>query len=373
VGFYAYFLYKSKASGAGNFLCKGALFLSVITALCVPFIHFMAIPVSMALLMHMIIYARKALREIALPLSVMAAIFFSAHASYIGMLVSTIRDLQPHDHARAFDFWKGWVSPLLGGHLLAGGGLNYFFGDNWLPHSPVFSMLEGITYVAYPLTFAGMVVACKNVWSDRKMFGAMGAAKVPCNVRAHLSLIALVSLALQSVVCGVTRSYYFPHYHNGIFIIHIIFAWLALDWVLLKKLRKVIVPAYGISMAAIVVIVMVLVHERSGTRDGIDYYGATIGNQLDIARKMGKDRNRANCTVAQFTDFPDYWVFERICLKDDAGRLNGPVTIEYANSDSLSGLVRVRSGDRIDNPMAIEAAEVDSVLGLFRVGRPGSK
>jgi len=132
----------------------------------------------------------------------------------------------------------------------------------------------------------------------------------------------------------------------------------------------VIIPAYGISMATILIIVIALVHERSGTRDGINYYGATIGNQLDIARKMGReDRNFSIGTVEQFIDFPEYCVFQRICLKNDADRINGPVTIEYANDDTRSGLVRVRSAGKTDYPIPIEYAKDDSLMGFIRIRR----
>lgn len=317
------------------------LLLAFAIAIIMPFVHFMSLAFSFTLLLHMCIYARKHLRKILLPAVVISGILLYNLTPYFNILLNSIRNLKPQDVVATSEFWKGWVFPLFGGRLLSAGGLNYFFGNNWLPGNPIYLILEGITYFGYLLVLIGIFIAGKIVWQKRKMFVISKSEQIPFETQSHLSLIALVSLIFQILICGISRSYFHPHYHNGIWITHAILAWIATDQIIKMKWGKIFVSTYGISLATILLIIITLVHQRNGTRGF--YYGPTIGNQWEITRKIGLSaRTDVKCTVQNFIYFPSILALHRICLKDDADRMKGPLIIEYAKKDPLSGLVRIR-------------------------------
>ena len=311
---------SSFVPGNSLFLTNMTLILAFAIAIILPFVHFMCIALSFTLLLHMCVYARKFLRKILLPATLILGLLLFNLTPYFNSLFNSIKNLKPQEVAATSEFWKGWVFPLFGGRLLSGGGLNYFFGDNWLPANPIYLLFEGITYLPYFFVFIGIFIAGRNVWQKRKIFIKAKLEQAPFDTQMHLSLIALVSLMLQILVCGVSRSYYHPHYHNGIWITHVILAWIAIEQVIRMKWGKVFVSIYGISLATILLIVVLLVHNRSGTR-GI-YYGPTIGNQWEITRKIGLNaRNDVICTVPNFVYFPSILALHRICLKNDSERM----------------------------------------------------
>ena len=51
-------------------------------------------------------------------------------------------------------------------------------------------------------------------------------------------MISLVSFVLQIIVGRVSHAFFHTHYNNGIWIIHIYFAWLAIDRIILMKWGK---------------------------------------------------------------------------------------------------------------------------------------
>jgi hypothetical protein len=104
-----------------------------------------------------------------------------------------------------------------------------------------------------------------------------------------------------------------------------------------------LISIYGVSCVAIVAVIAVLVHERGGTRDF--YYGPTINNQLEIIRDIGfNERSDLSCSVKNFIYAPSLSVLRVICINGKPGRKQGPLIIEFANDDKLSGFVRTRSG-----------------------------
>jgi hypothetical protein len=333
----------SKRSNCPNFLYKLFFLLSFTAVLILPFIHFMAIPLSLTLFLHMSMYGyiRKFLPKVLLPIILILGFFIISHLPYFHLLLANIKNFELNATDGAHDSWKGWLFPILGGKLLSGRGLNYFFGNHWLPNHPVYLIMQRISYIGYVLVFLGIFIAGKNVWDKRMMFKKAILEKVLFDIRIHLSLIALISIILQIIVCGVSHSYHHPHYYNGIWIVHVIFAWLAVEQIVRKKWGKLIISMYGVSLIAILLTVIILVHQRSGARGF--YYGPTIGNQLEITRKIGfNKRNDLNFTVENFKEFPSLKALRLICLKNDTDKMNGPLIIEYANADERYGLVQIR-------------------------------
>ena len=336
LGFYVFSL-KLQKEGKNTTAFYLILLLAIATTLILPFIHFMAIPLTLALLLHMTLYLRKVLYKLLIPTIALLLIVFYLHASYLEILIVSLKNLHPNVSVSPSGWWQGWIFPFLGGRMLSGAQLSYFFGRDWLPDNFVFIILTYISYIAYIMVFGGIYRAGYFVW--KQIIFPDKSRNKAIDVQTHLALIALISFVLQIIVGGVSHAFFHPHYYNGMWIIYVYFAWLAVDRIIFMKWGKLTVFVYGISLATILCVVIILAHQRHGGRRW-----ATIENQLEIARKLGNQpRTDVNCKVGYLSKYPSLNALQIICVKDNRERINGPVVIEYATKDRRSGLVRIKS------------------------------
>lgn len=335
IGSYAYYL-SCKSSKA--LLCAFAM------ALLMPFIHFMAIPLSVVILMHMGLFTWKQTWKVRTCAVLIVSVILIFHMGYFNYLLFGPDSFRFHTVNKSADYLKGWIFPWLGGRVLSGWGMEYFFGTKYLPHHPAFLVLKSISCMAYLFVFSGMYFAGKMAWKNRKLillkFRKTDSADV--DAITHISLIGLTALLLNTLLCGISNSFFHPHYYNSLWIIYLFFAWLSIDKIVMRKWGIPVVSIYGMSCMAVVVILVMMVHERGGTR-GL-HYGPTINNQLEIARDIGsKSRKDLIFTVYNLARIPSVHILRKICLKnDDPGRKQGTLIIEFANDDELSGFVQTR-------------------------------
>ena len=87
LGSYAWFLSRNS---------RAALFLSFTAAVSLPLIHFMALPLSVILLCHMIIFSRKALWSLRFYLVGFVMLVLVSHWSYFNTLLHDINRFKPH-------------------------------------------------------------------------------------------------------------------------------------------------------------------------------------------------------------------------------------------------------------------------------------
>jgi len=321
-----------------------ALVVSVGLALVLPCIHLMSLALAAAILGHMFLFSRAELWRSRWFIGGVVCCILGAQARYLASLVWAVADFAPHS-AGAQNEWGGWLFPLLGGRLLSGGGLDYFFGPGWLPRSLAYRLAVAISLIAYPAVLLGIVFAARQVWQKRGEFlppkaGAQRSASP--DARLHVSAICLVALALQIPVCGLSSTFFHPHYHNGLWIASVMFAWLAVDAAVKKWWGMVLVAADATALVVVLLTSILLVHQRGGTR-GIRY-GPTIADQHKIAIALGTEsREDISCTVSNFLRFPSLRALRALAVPDNSGRLPGPLVIEFGSDDPRSGRVRVRS------------------------------
>ena len=95
-----------------------------------------------------------------------------------------------------------------------------------------------------------------------------------------------------------------------------------LDRLAKKRLGKAVISAYGLALAAILVTIVVLAHQRGGTR-GMQY-GPTIGNQFIIANEAGADnRDDVQCGLANPVNCASIYALTVTSVKDNTNRIPG--------------------------------------------------
>jgi hypothetical protein len=325
---------------------KVFLLLAVVSTSVLPLIHFMALPLVMALALHMALFARRELFQWRLILLAYFSCFVIFHANYFGFLYTGLGHLQPHTITlnSTINFLRGWLFPLGGGRLLSGWGLDYFFGKDFFPHHAGFSVMQLVSCLGFVLVLFGVYLATKKLFENRFLFPLkefFSGYTLPVDIRTHFAFIIVVSLCFQILECGISHSYFYPHYHNGLWIVDVLAAWFAVDRLVKMKWGVWMVSIYGASLVYILLSIMAIVHDRGGTRGR--HYGPTIGNQLEVVRALGKQNTRypVFCIVENFMKYPSIAALRTLCLKDTSSQQRDSLCIDYVSNDARSGRVRV--------------------------------
>lgn len=231
---------------------------------------------------------------------------------------------------------QGWLFPLSGGRLLSARELEYFYGPGPVSGT-VMAMAAAASWLAYALVVGGIAVAAWYV--------ADAARTKQWKPRAHLSVIALGSLACQAAIAGVSARVDHPHYHNGTWISFVLLAWFAVDALVTRTARGrwIGVAATGLLAASLVTSVGVLaarLHRTGGTRET---YGPTIANQQRVARQLAlySPRSPVRFEVSHYRRFPHTLELLR---QLNAGTIEGPereLEIRYASDDPASGVIEL--------------------------------
>jgi hypothetical protein len=337
LGCYAYF-YLNRL--------KVFLFIAIISISILPVIHFMALPLVLAIALHMALFARHELYQMRFILSAYFSCFLITHARYFGFLFTGFEHFQSHviTGNSTINFWRGWLFPLGGGRLLSGWGLDYFFGKEFFPRNPVLPVIQLISCLGFALVLFGVFLTVRKLFKKR-LFSPLDKflPRYPetIDIRYHFSFIIIVSFVLQIFECGISHSYFYPHYHNGLWIIDVLAAWIAVDRLIKIKWGAWMVSIYGISLVCLLVSIIVIVHARGGTRGR--HYGPTIGNQLEVVHALGKQNTRypVFCTVENFMKYPSIAALRTLCLTDSSCQQRDSLCIDYASNDTCSGRVRV--------------------------------
>ncbi|HZK79966.1 MAG TPA: hypothetical protein VFC46_02845 [Humisphaera sp.] len=121
-------------------------------------------------------------------------------------------------------------------------------------------------------------------------------------VRKTLMGIALTCLGLQMLLVGILRAPPWPHYGFGMFPIHVLFAWLAIDMLCRARLGLPIVAAFGLSLACITFGSAWQLHRFGWERGRLS---PTLANQIEVAEAL--DRYPPSAIV--WTNVPMYQAY----------------------------------------------------------------
>lgn len=316
-----------------------AIVLAALLSMLLPLIHFMALPLSLALLSHMLLFMRKDLWRARWSLLIGGLLLGATHLSYFSLLVNHIKHFEPH--RRSSFISEGWAFPLFGGKIFSGWNLEYFFGPQWLPDSWFFRLPEMLTMLSYASVWFGIFLATKSTVENPLRSDLPKPLLGPEAPLKHLLLVAVMALSLQMIVCGLSSSSHHPHYYNGLWAVYAVFAWIAIDRLTKRRSGVLGVAIYSTSLVSVLISLSILIHHRSGTRG--EGYGPTIGNQLQIANLLGREeRSDVNQRVENFKRYPSLKTLQKISASSSREAL-GPCVVEYDSNAPLSARVILRT------------------------------
>jgi hypothetical protein len=320
-----YAAYLASSSSVG-------LRVSVAAMLSLPLVHLMGIALLIPLAAHMLIVRPRALWAHRYSLAAIGAAALWLAWPYWTYLAGP-RPATP-DAGRAI---AGWLLPLASGRLLSARGLDYFYGPGPVS-GPLFGIAGALSSIGYALVWCGIVIAVALM--------VRASRHREWTARTHIAAIAVVSLACQAVIHGVTAKFEHPHYHNGAWISVALLAWLAVD-----LLARGPGPARWLAHAATAVLATSLLiavgalavglHRTQGTRD---VYGPTLANQQRVARALARFSSDSDVQVhvAMWQRFPHTLAILR--------ELNAParvrptrrtLEVRYASRDPASGAIEL--------------------------------
>jgi hypothetical protein len=268
---------------------------TVLLLTAMPFVHLMSLPLVAAISMHLLLFGRTELRRQSPSLLVVVL-------GVLGLTFPYWRNVPRGPSFPRWDaaWWEGWLYPLAGGRLLSATGLDYFFTQSWLNGADAnwrvaFRCAVLTSATAFLLTWCGMGVALARLAQRRFRDWT------PLD---HLSVVALASFSIQTVVDGIAGIGRDPHYYHGTWIVYVLFAWLAVDALRRWRLAAPAAAVLGMALLSAVALLATRIHSQGGT-PGLSY-GSTIARQVELARQLASlpPDSAVSSDVEQFAAFP---------------------------------------------------------------------
>jgi hypothetical protein len=185
----------------------------------------------------------------------------------------------------------GWLFPLLGGRVFSGWGIDYFFGERWWSSADWPRALGQLVRCAGLLSASAIAL----VWIGAALtVSRLRRATRPYDANFHLDFIALASILVYWLLCGIAEIKEHPHYYSGLWIAYFYLLWSALSAPLqrptIARIAQRFAAAgaclYGASLAVLTTFLVVSLHHSGGNR--YIHYGSTLHNQIDIARALSR-------------------------------------------------------------------------------------
>jgi uncharacterized membrane protein YuzA (DUF378 family) len=298
--------------------------------LTIPLVHLMGIALVAPLAAHMLVVRGRALWTHKYSVGAIAAIMLVLARSYWIYLVT------PHPPSPGGSSAAGWLFPLVGARLLSATGLEYFYGPGPVG-GVVIRTAAVVSCLAYALVWGGIGIALYYI-----VRAVRGRVWSP---RAHVAAILIGTLALQSVIDGVSAKYQHPHYQNATWISFVLLAWLAVDAAERRRTtRWAATTGTGLlagSLLASVAALMVGLHRSSGTRE---VYGATLASQQRVARALANyaPASDVQCHVIMWERFPHTLaILRQLNPGRRADRPQRTLEVRYVSEDPSSGAIEL--------------------------------
>lgn len=273
------------------------LCLTLLCCILLPLVHLTAVAMVLPVGLHLLAFHRRQLWRWKWSLGAIALLCIYAFWPYLGFFLTHTQADVPRDRSP----WLGWLFPLLGGHYLTLGVAGTMPGDGWQNHAPkVFQSLvaiaQWIARVALAAVWLGMALAVPRAWR---------AIRRPedANPTQHLCLIALAVWICQTLLDGVERLYFSPHYYVATWLAYAFFAWIAVDWLLRRSAEsrlivQCLVGIYSGSLLLGILIIAVTIARNAGAAGG--YYGTTLANQIEAVKQIRRFSDHSDINI-QFT------------------------------------------------------------------------
>ena len=270
------------ASGV-SFLVRGrswTLLLALGCCVAMVLTHLMALAFVVPLTLYLLLRARSRLRELWWQLGLLGGAAVAISFPYLSFLRRSVSG-----EGGTPPVPGGWLFPLLGGRILSAQRIEDIFGADWLAHdTSAWGRLAGfagaVSLLAFALVWVGIVVAALT--ARRGLQGPIDDAR---RVRGEAALLALLMVLGQAVLDGLTAKSGFTHYFNATWIAYALLAWLAVDALRVPRLRAVVTAVLAASTLTVSLYLLVRIHHGGPSRLP---YGATLANQLEVARELNR-------------------------------------------------------------------------------------
>jgi hypothetical protein len=311
------------------------LILTLALCTCLLLVHLMSLALIIPIGLHLLIVrGRHLLRhKWALSLTLLASVLSAwPYLQYLLAHGATGNGI-------AVNSWRAWVFPTAGAWHLSGLRLDRYLGPLWMAADTSWTgtlaqLAQYASLVAFPLSWAGMLLAIRSI-REAYRTGTNTA-------RTHALTLACGVLATQFLLSGLTGKYGPPHYFNATWVAYTLFTWLALDTFVRRYRYAAVVPVlHAASLLTLTVYAAVRVHYEGPSREG---YGATLSNQLDVARRLSaypRD-SELHVAVTHYELFPQALRAVRAVLPPQpATRARTELLLTYETSHPLDGRIKL--------------------------------
>ena len=279
-------------ASAVSFLARGrawTLLLSLACCMAMMLTHLMAMAFVIPVTAFLLFRARNELRRLFWRLALLAAAGAAVAFPYLGALRRSASS-----EGAAVGGLADWLFPFLGGRVLSAQRIEDIFGATWMAHDTSFwaklvTVATAVSLLAIPLVWAGMGVAAATAWREFRSPAEAGTSRP----RTDAALLALLIVAGQVLLDGLTAKSGFTHYFNATWIAFAFLAWLAVDALPARLLGAVVAGVLAASTLTVVLYLLVRIHHTGPARIP---YGATLANQIQVARELNR---RAPGTTVQ--------------------------------------------------------------------------
>jgi hypothetical protein len=316
---YAAFLAKPQA---------GPLRLVFLLCILLPLVHLMAVAIVLPVVLHACLLYRRDLWRWKWGLGLIGVVCLYLFRPYLTYVVQNGMSSK----LSADSAFKGWMFPLFGGQYLTLGVAGIQPGDGWQDFAPrhlreLVAVARWVARLALPAVWLGMVLALKR---------ATGAVWRSANasVSQHLCVIALATWIAQTILDGVERLFFSPHYYAATWIVYVFFAWIAAD-VLLRKDRSGFAVRGLLAVYAAALVLGGMIIAGTIAKDGGTigpYYGTSIGNQIQAAEQIQEFKNASSIDIQipQWELHPlTYRVLTELARPSDPARPGAEVLVRY--------------------------------------------
>jgi hypothetical protein len=267
-------------------------------------IHLECLPFVLPLTAHLLIFQMTWVKRFFWPLLSTVAVMFLISMPWLHYFLTFHGTAVPQYASR----WAGWVFPFLGAQHITGWNVGYFLDFNVRHIQPAvvryaFLVARVVSLVGFLACWVGMLIALPAARAAISKRGKASAIE-------HLCLLGWGVFVFHIFFNGIEHISEHPHYYDGVWIIYVMFAWLALDaapqWLGRRSLLgQLILPAYAGSLLVVTVIVAYEIIRNGGSRS--DHFSAVLSNQLEVAREIAQysDASPIELRVPYWRDRPD--------------------------------------------------------------------
>lgn len=239
-------------------------------------------------------------------------------------------------------WWVPFLFPFLGGCHLSGQGIEYFLEPGWSAELGWVQPLTWLSYAAHGLVWLGLAIALRDLrrgWPARRQQ----------DTEFQLRLLCVGLFAVQWLMHAILRRHTHPHYFNGAWIGYVYFVAVALStgagalWT--PRVRAVVGGLLSLALVVLTATVAQHIHIRGGNR-GI-HFGATLQNQIDVARQLARYAPDAplQIEVRNYLMFPHALPLLRalVAASGDPRGPTQPLRLRYRDPDERSGWILVET------------------------------